>query len=101
VAYKPDLGDARESPVLKVIGHLLRRGAKVTYHDPFVEQVSANGWQMTRTGLTTAAVRAADLVALLTPHATYDLDWLSTHARLVFDARNAYGSSPYASVERL
>jgi UDP-N-acetyl-D-glucosamine dehydrogenase len=101
VSYKPDLADVRESPVVKVIGHLLRRGAKVTFHDPFVERVSANGWQLDRSNLTTAAVRAADCVALLTPHASYDLEWLSEHATLVFDARNAYGASRLASVERL
>lgn len=101
VAYKPDLGDVRESPVLRVMGHLVRRGAKVTFHDPFIERVRANGWQLDRTALTTAAVRAADCVALLTPHTSYDLEWLSANATLVFDARNAYASSRLATVERL
>jgi UDP-N-acetyl-D-glucosamine dehydrogenase len=101
VAYKPDLGDARESPALKVIGHLLRHGAKVTFHDPFVDRVGWNGWHLARKELTTAAVRAADLVALLTPHAAYDLDWLGQHAKLVFDARNAFGPARHANVERL
>jgi UDP-N-acetyl-D-glucosamine dehydrogenase len=101
VAYKPDLGDARESPALKVIGHLLRRGAKVTFHDPYVESVGWNGRNLARTELTTAAVRKADCVALLTPHTSYDLDWLGEHAKLVFDARNAFGSSRYPGVERL
>ena len=101
VAYKPDLGDARESPALKVISNLLRRGAKVGFHDPYVGWVGANGWQLSRTDLTTAAVRNADCVALLTPHSSYDLDWLGEHARLVFDARNAFGSARYPGVERL
>ena len=101
VAYKADLGDARESPALKVIGHLLRHGAKVTFHDPFVERVGWNGWQLARKDLTMAAVREADCVALLTPHAAYDLDWLSEHAKLVFDARNAFGPARHTNVERL
>jgi nucleotide sugar dehydrogenase len=101
VAYKADLGDARESPALKVIGHLLRRGARVTFHDPYVDHVAANGWKLARSELTTAAVRGADCVALLTPHAAYDLEWLGEHASLVFDARNAYGPSHQPSVERL
>ena len=101
VAYKPDLGDARESPALKVIGQLLRRGAKVTFHDPFVEQLAWNGWQLDRSELTTVAVREADCIALLTPHSAYDLEWLGEHAELVFDARNAFGSSKYPAVERL
>jgi UDP-N-acetyl-D-glucosamine dehydrogenase len=101
VAYKADLGDARESPALKVIGHLLRRGAKVSFHDPFVAEVGWNGWHLTRRELTTAAVRGADCVALLTPHAAYDLDWVAEHAKLVFDARNAFGLPRFQVVERL
>jgi UDP-N-acetyl-D-glucosamine dehydrogenase len=101
VTYKEDLGDARESPALKVIGHLLRRGAKVSVHDPYIERVGLNGWQLGRTELTTASVRGADCVALLAPHSAYDLDWLGEHARLVFDARNAFGASRSAVVERL
>ena len=46
VAYKPDVGDVRESPALKVIGICCRRGAKVAFHDPFVEHVALNGWQL-------------------------------------------------------
>jgi UDP-N-acetyl-D-glucosamine dehydrogenase len=101
VAYKAGLGDVRESPVLKVIGHLIRRGAKVAFHDPYVEAVAGAGWHLVRSELTTAAVRGADCVGLLTPHAAYDLDWLGQHAKLVFDARNAFGSSRYPAVERL
>ena len=101
VAYKADLGDARESPALKVIGQLLRHGAKVTFHDPFVEQVGWNGWQLARTELTKAAVEGADCLALLTPHAAYDLEWLGQHAKLVFDARNAFGPSRSPVVVRL
>jgi UDP-N-acetyl-D-mannosaminuronate dehydrogenase len=41
--------------------------------------------------LTAAALRDADLVAVLTPHASYDLDWVVDSASLVFDARNAVG----------
>ena len=38
VAYKPDIGDWRETPAEKLI-HLLRNaGADVAYHDPFVPE---------------------------------------------------------------
>ena len=36
VAYKRDVDDMRESPALDVIELLKRRGAIVTYTDPFV-----------------------------------------------------------------
>jgi len=96
VAYKADVGDVRESPALRVMSVLERRGAKLSFHDPFVPAVKVNGRSLIRAELTVRAVAGADCVALLTPHSSYDLDWLVANARLVFDARNAIapGSPP-------
>jgi UDP-N-acetyl-D-glucosamine dehydrogenase len=63
--------------------------------------VSVNGARQRRVALTARAVEAADCVALLTPHAAYDLEWVADRARLVFDARNAYGSDRRPNVVRL
>jgi UDP-N-acetyl-D-glucosamine dehydrogenase len=98
VAYKPDVGDIRESPSLRVMSILQRRGVKLTFHDPFVEVVAVGGRRLARTELTPRAVAGADLVALLTPHSTYDLEWLARTAKLVFDARNAFGPHGYPNV---
>jgi UDP-N-acetyl-D-glucosamine dehydrogenase len=92
VAYKPDVGDVRESPSLRVMQALARRGAKLAFHDPFVDAVTVDGRRLARTELTARSVARADLVALLTPHSGYDLDWLVASARLLFDARNAIGA---------
>jgi hypothetical protein len=40
-------------------------------------------------------------VALLTPHRAYDLEWIAARARLLFDARNAYGQDRRQNVVRL
>lgn len=101
VAYKPGVGDVRESPSLKVISWLLRRGATVHFHDPYVGTVTVNGRRLDRTELGPDSLRTADCVALLTPHPTYDLEGIARGTRLVFDARNAYGDHPYPNVTRL
>jgi UDP-N-acetyl-D-glucosamine dehydrogenase len=101
VAYKPDVGDMRESPSLRVMSILERRGVKLTFHDPFVEVVAVGGRRLARTELTPRAVAGADLVALLTPHSTYDLEWLARTAKLVFDARNAFGPDACPNVVSL
>jgi nucleotide sugar dehydrogenase len=101
VSYKPDVGDIRESPSLRVIEILWRRGAKLSFHDPHIDTVSVNGARLARTELTRRALAASDCVALLTPHALYDLEWLATNASLVFDARNAYGPARLSNVVRL
>ena len=94
VAYKPDVGDVRESPSLRVMAALARRGVKLSFHDPFVDAVDLAGRRLARTALTPRAVAGADLVALLTPHSSYDLEWLARSAALLFDARNAIEGDP-------
>jgi len=101
VSYKPDVGDVRESPALKIMALLGRRGAEVQFHDPFVSFFNVNGRPVEATPLSAALIHQVDCVALLTPHSTYDLDWLAEHAPLVFDAHNAYGSATYGNVIRL
>jgi UDP-N-acetyl-D-glucosamine dehydrogenase len=101
VAYKADVGDVRESPSLRVMSVLERRGVRLAFHDPFVAAATVNSRRLRRTELTARAVAEADVVALLTPHSAYDLDWLARTARLVFDARNAYGPEARPNVMRL
>jgi UDP-N-acetyl-D-glucosamine dehydrogenase len=101
VAYKPDVGDVRESPSLRVMSVLQRRGVKLAFHDPFAEAVAVGGRRLARTELTPRAVAGADLVALLTPHSSYDLEWLAKTAKLVFDARSAFGPYDYPNVVSL
>ncbi len=36
VAFKPDVGDAREAPAAHVLAGLRERGAEVRFHDPHV-----------------------------------------------------------------
>jgi UDP-N-acetyl-D-glucosamine dehydrogenase len=101
VAYKPDIGDLRESPSLKVIEGLQRRGANVAYHDPYVAELKVGGAVMRRTELSRRTLSRADCVALLTPHSAYDLGWVADCTQLVFDAQNAYGPDRRANVARL
>jgi UDP-N-acetyl-D-glucosamine dehydrogenase len=101
VAYKPGVGDVRESPSLKVMEWLAQRGAEVSFHDPHVEAATFDGRRIERIELSSHAVGTTGCVALLTPHDDYDLDWIAGLASLIFDARNAYGASPYPNVVRL
>jgi UDP-N-acetyl-D-glucosamine dehydrogenase len=101
VAYKSDVGDVRESPALRVMTILYRRGADIVFNDPHAPEVQVNGMHLTSTDLTQRELAKADCVALLTPHHAYDLDWIAGHAPLIFDARNAYGPDRRPNVVRL
>ncbi len=66
-AYKPDLGDCRESPAIEVMRRLRRKGATVSYADPYVVEVTLEDKQLTAVPLDAAALAAADPVVVLTP----------------------------------
>lgn len=88
VAYKPGVGDVRESPALKVLEGLRRRGATVVYHDPHVPHIRVNGQEDSSIALTPDAIHAADCILILTDHPELDYASVVQHARLVFDTRN-------------
>lgn len=89
VAYKPGVGDYRDSPSLDIMHLLAEDGADISYHDPFVPRVSVGGRTWSSRRLTDAAVRAADCVLILTAHPGVDYRRVVRLARRVFDARNA------------
>lgn len=91
VAYKPNVGDVRESPALDVIHLLQEQGANVSYHDPYVTDLHEEGLVCARVELTESTLRAADCVIVITNHKVYDWAWVAEHAGLIVDTRNAVG----------
>lgn len=87
VTYKRDVADQRESPASPIARKLLARGAVLAYHDPYVPlwRVGEEAFQCVED--LDDAVAVADLVILLQDHASYDLDRISSTARLVLDTR--------------
>jgi UDP-N-acetyl-D-glucosamine dehydrogenase len=84
VAYKGGIGDIRESPALRIIEELLRRGADLVYHDPHVPE-------LTKFGLTDCpldeALENADAVVLVTAHPGIDHLQIASDAALFVDLR--------------
>ena len=91
VAYKPDIDDLRESPALDVLGLLLRKGAKVSYHDPYIAHLDHDGWQLDSEPDLMKAVEASDCVVIVTNHTAYDYPAILAKAGLLVDTRNALG----------
>lgn len=89
VAYKPDVGDVRESPALDIIGLLRTNGAEVMYHDPFVEQLKLDGGDLESQPLTEQLLRSVDVVVLTTDHKNVDYDLVLDISPIVMDPRNA------------
>ncbi len=101
--YKPDVPDVRESPALKVISLLRKRGAEVSFHDPYVAEVTLPnpGNRLRSVDLTEKALRSADVVVIATNHRCYDYPWIANCAQLVVDTRNALRGMRGRNVVRL
>ncbi|MDX6523835.1 MAG: UDP-N-acetyl-D-glucosamine dehydrogenase [Gaiellales bacterium] len=88
VSYKPDVGDVRESPALKLIELLGGLGAEISYHDPYVPDLRDQGLDLRSVDLDDGTVAAADIVCVVTAHSGIDYADLADRAQLVFDFRN-------------
>jgi len=88
VAYKRDIDDVRESPALDIMHLLQRRGAEVSFSDPYVPLIRIDGKEIFATGIDTA-VPASDCVVIVTDHTTVDYQAVLRDAKLVVDTRNA------------
>ncbi|MEO5858387.1 MAG: nucleotide sugar dehydrogenase [Pyrinomonadaceae bacterium] len=96
VAYKKDIDDMRESPALSIIDLLRSKGAEITYHDPFVPEVTFDhsytigaGDPLFNTELTDDLIKNSDCVIICTDHSTVDYHRVCELARLIVDTRNA------------
>lgn len=89
VAYKNDIDDLRESPALKVIEHLEKRGAQVFYNDPFIPEFSHNGMEYKSLDIDEITLRDADIVLITTNHSEYDYQMIVDNSPILFDTKNA------------
>lgn len=90
-AYKGGTEDTRESPALKVMTALQRRGARVSYHDPLVPRLRLAGLELESRPLSATGLCEHDLVVILAPQIGVNWDLIAAHGRLIFDCCNALG----------
>jgi UDP-N-acetyl-D-glucosamine dehydrogenase len=96
VAYKKDIDDMRESPALSIIDLLRARGAELSYHDPFVPEVTfdhaytiGDGEPLYNQELTDELIEGSDCVIICTEHSSVDYHRVCALAPLIVDTRNA------------
>ncbi|HEY3282875.1 MAG TPA: nucleotide sugar dehydrogenase [Armatimonadota bacterium] len=88
VAYKPNVGDARESPAYEILSLLGDRGALLSYSDPFVPSYAVGERLLKHEALTAERLREADCVVVVTHHEAFDWELISRESRLLVDTRN-------------
>jgi UDP-N-acetyl-D-glucosamine dehydrogenase len=98
ITYKADVGDCRETPAEPLAKQLLELGARLAFHDPFIPRWTVGEGTLERVDNLSAALGAADLVIMLQPHRSYDLEAIAEQAPLLLDTS---GRMSGGCVERL
>ncbi len=94
IAYKPDVDDDRESPSYVLMDLLKKRGAQISYYDPFIPVIRPTREHPHWAGLRSVAwnpgiLKSFDLVLIATDHRAVDYRELAHHAQCIVDTRNA------------
>src|SRR5262245_30589064 len=100
VAYKRDVNDMRESPALDIMELLARRGAKVSYSDPYVP-VLEHGSLNLKSVPEEKAADGVDCALIVTDHKVFDYARMAKTFALVVDTRNALKNIQSEKIFRL
>jgi UDP-N-acetyl-D-glucosamine dehydrogenase len=98
VSYKAGVGDIRESPALKIIELLSKRGADVVYHDPHVDELPGLGLAGSPLD---EALAGSDLVVIVTAHPSIDHVAIAQDGPLLLDLRGVTRNARDGTVARL
>lgn len=87
VAYKPDVDDPRESPAKELIELLRKKGASVSYYDPFIKHFTADNHDFySLTNFSECIGNSFDAAFINTAHSGLDYSSLIDVLPYTFDA---------------
>lgn len=89
VAYKKDIGDTRESPAIDIIESLLDKSVKVSFYDPFVDELIVNKESILKDE-NLENLSNYDLVIIHTPHTSFNNIDFENIKSLIFDTTGSF-----------
>jgi UDP-N-acetyl-D-glucosamine dehydrogenase len=90
VSYKKDIDDLRESPAITIIEALRKRGALVSYNDPYFPKIGkGRKYNLEMECVLLDNLNQYDCVLIVSDHSEYDYAKIVSEAQLVVDTRNA------------
>lgn len=108
VAYKKDIGDARESGAFEIISDLIKKGANIDYFDPLVPEINIkkksssknleNNLRYKSIKLSIKALIRYDCILILTDHSGFNYDDVARNSKIIVDTRNAVKSRKHKNV---
>jgi UDP-N-acetyl-D-glucosamine dehydrogenase len=91
----------RESPALDILELLSRRGAVISYSDPWVRQLKHGKETLPSIDLAAALQQKPDCAVICTDHSAFDYDALVASGTLIVDTRNALKGHASPTIFRL
>jgi UDP-N-acetyl-D-glucosamine dehydrogenase len=88
VTYKKNINDMRGSPAIPIIESLLKKGANISYYDPFVDDFLLNDKPFSSIQLTENILKESDCVVILIDHSSLPIKKILTYSKVVYDTRN-------------
>lgn len=102
VAYKKDVKDLRESPALEIIDILMKKGALVSYYDPYLPYLKIQGINLKSVPFDKTSFVDSDCVIITTDHSNVDYGAIAKNSKLVIDTRNVFkGSKDRSNIVRI
>jgi len=99
IAYKKDVSDMRESPALDILQLLHRRGAELSYTDPYVPSLQEG--PVSLRSIAEDAVDGIDCAVIATDHKAFDYAVMPQRFPLIVDTRNALKGNRANNIFRL
>lgn len=96
IAYKKNVDDARESPAIRLMEILTKKGAFVEYSDPYLPtfpKMREHHFNLTSIPINEQTLPEFDAVVLTTAHDLFDFELIKKHAHLIIDTRGIYRES--------
>ena len=93
IAYKKNVDDMRESPVVKLMKLLTHKGAEIQYSDPHIPvfpTIRKYSFDLSSVNLTSKNIAKYDLLLLVTNHDNFDYSMIQKHAKVIVDTRGVY-----------
>ena len=101
VAYKKDVSDMRESPALDILELLTRRGAVVSYTDPYVPTLKLAGHVLKAVPDAEAMRGKPDAIVICTDHSSFEWKAVVESGAPIVDTRNALRGYTAPNIVRL
>ena len=94
LSYKKNVDDIRESPSIKIIENLVKKNAKIFYHDNYIKtltlRVNKNKLKLNSVNLNKKTISSFDLVCIVTDHDYIDYKTIEKFSKIIVDCRGRF-----------